>query len=268
AIKEGKVRLAEREAEVSRAMYEEMKQRYETRLALWKNNKSASEEEVREAKLGMEKYMQEALAKREAIKIAELELKQAKTILEMPEIRALAAGVVQDIYKKAGEGVMTLEVVFRIRIDAKKKKTSPLNGGPGGKQAEIEVLRPRRVLRWRMKFNTVRGDEYRGQLGSLGAIVGIPAGDGKYEGLRKLRPPAQGKVEDLEKIKRISWIDDTPQSLKSLSQALKLPAQPAHIVTFFPIEFEEKLAQLEKNYRGRKEEEIKETRFEIRRLGK
>ena len=148
-----------------------------------------------------------------------------------------------------------------------KSSAGDNSDGPGGKQGKIENRR-NRILRWRMKFNTANGDDYRRQLEVLGAILAVPAGDEKYEVIRKLKPPARGKVEDLAQINRIFWVDDTPQSVMSLSQALKLAAQPKHIIAFFPVEFEEKLAHLEKNYRGKKADEIAETHFEIRPRGK
>ena len=50
----------------------------------------------------------------------------------------------------------------------------------------------------------------------------------------------------------------------SLAGALGLHPAPSHIVAFFPEELELKLLKMELGYRHRKEEEIEETRFEIR----
>jgi len=42
---------------------------------------------------------------------------------------------------------------------------------------------------------------------------------------------------------------------------------PSRFLVFFPGEFEEKLLRLEQGYRGKKENEIIETKFDIRRHG-
>jgi hypothetical protein len=52
----------------------------------------------------------------------------------------------------------------------------------------------------------------------------------------------------------------------SLARALNQPPAP-YIVVFFPEELENKLLRLELNYRGRNEEQIQETKFQIVRRG-
>jgi hypothetical protein len=141
--------------------------------------------------------------------------------------------------------------------------------GPGNRPPLDE--RQKRVLRWNMVFDTRHGDDYRLQLQSLGAILAIPSGkmnaDGEHEYLviRDLRPPARPVVEDLRNIKRIFWVDNRPESVQPLAQALRLPAPPPFVVAFFPPELEDKLAKLEGNFarsRGRSGA-ITETRFRI-----
>jgi len=133
--------------------------------------------------------------------------------------------------------------------------------GPG-KGGKIDI-RQKRVLRWRMMFNTLNGDDYRRQLASLGAILAIPNPQGGYLVMEDLTPPVRPQPGDLSKITRIFWVDDTPQSVQSLSSALRLPATPPHIVAFFPETLEEELLRKEKAYRGKEEGDITETRFEI-----
>jgi hypothetical protein len=118
--------------------------------------------------------------------------------------------------------------------------------------------------------NTKNGEDYRDQLRALGAVLAYPANDKNEEyvvvrDLKKL--PADGKVEDLSNINRIFWVDDTAESVKSLSQALGLKSVPAHIFAFFPVDFEERLAKKELYYRNLKEGDIDETRFEVVRRG-
>jgi hypothetical protein len=130
--------------------------------------------------------------------------------------------------------------------------------------------RERRVLRWTMIFNTQNGDDYARQLHALGAILAVPdpRSPDQYLVIRDLRSrPVNPQPEDLAQIKRIYWIDDKPASVRSLSGALGLNPVPERIVAFFPVELERDLLNLELKYRNKKEHEIVETRFEVRRSG-
>ncbi len=137
--------------------------------------------------------------------------------------------------------------------------------GTGDKKGNLSQ-RQKRVLRWTMIFNTLNGEDYARQLNSLGAILAVPEPDGKqYRVLRDLgQRPATGDVEDLSKIQSIYWVDDKPESVAGLSRALGLN-RPTHIVAFFPAELENKLAKLEADFKGLKEDDIAETRFDIKR---
>ena len=129
--------------------------------------------------------------------------------------------------------------------------------------------RQKRLLRWSMTFNTQNGDDYLNQLRDIkpggGAILAIPKGGGKFEVIRNLaqRPP-QGQIEDIGGIKRISWVDDKPESVAGLARALGIPA-PEYFIAFFPQELESELARLETGYKGLKEDDIAETRFVVER---
>src|SRR5262249_2282402 len=114
-------------------------------------------------------------------------------------------------------------------------------------------------------FNTRDGNDYATQLDALGAILAAPTGNGvEYLLIRDLKTrPVQGKVEDLAALERIFWIDDKPESVAGLARALGLKTNPRHIVAFFPLELESKLAQMERDHAGRKEADIAETRFDI-----
>jgi hypothetical protein len=127
----------------------------------------------------------------------------------------------------------------------------------------------KRALRWVMLFNTLDGKDYLSQLRSLEAILAIPDGQGGYVVFRDLnRLPAHGEKEELQNIKRIFWVDDKPESVRSLAMALKLPAAPSHFVAFFPEKLEKDLLDKEIKYsRGHQEEDIQETRFKVLRSG-
>jgi hypothetical protein len=142
--------------------------------------------------------------------------------------------------------------------------------GPG--KGNISV-RQRRVLRWTMIFNTTDGRDYARQLAAFDAIIAIPLGpdqnEQRYRVIRDLKHrPATGNVEDLSDIKRIFWVDDTPESVGPLGLALGLRPIPTRIVAFFPEWFEAKLLKIEHEYKGLAEDQIKETRFRVVRSGK
>jgi hypothetical protein len=138
------------------------------------------------------------------------------------------------------------------------------SGTSGSTKGNNLSKRQKRLLRWTMIFNTRDGNDYAAQLDALGAILAVPSPGGKeYLLIRDLKGrPAQGKVEDLASIQSIYWIDDKPDSVAGLAWALGINP-PKHIVAFFPAELENKLAELERAYKGLKEDDIAETRFDI-----
>jgi hypothetical protein len=139
-------------------------------------------------------------------------------------------------------------------------------GGDGG-DGRLMNDRQKRVLRWTMMFDTRTGDDYRVQLMSLGAILGIPGPEGQYRIIRDLKQkPARLEVEDLKKINRIFWVDDRPESIGPLAQALGIP-MPQHVVAFFPEKLEGELLRKERAFANRKESDIVETRFRVVRYG-
>jgi hypothetical protein len=139
-------------------------------------------------------------------------------------------------------------------------------GGDGG-DGRLMNDRQKRVLRWTMMFDTRTGDDYRVQLLALGAILGIPGPDGQYRIIRDLKQkPAKLETEDLKKINRIFWVDDRPDSIGPLAQALGIPV-PQHVVAFFPEKLEGELLRKERAFANRKENEILETRFRVVRYG-
>ncbi len=205
-------------------------------------------------------------ARKEALKLDEFPDEQGKRLIE--------------------EGGQAVDKILNLKVDIRKKLNAGIAGkgkggsgsggsegggrgtgsgdavGPGTGNAD----RAKRPLRWTLLFNTRDGHDYRKQLQAFGAFLAVPDPkdpDG-YLVIRDLEHPKPA-AEDIAKIERIYWIDDKPQSVRSLSSALGMPPPP-HFIVFFPAEFEEKLLRLELNYRGKKENEINETRFEVRRF--
>lgn len=115
AIKNARIASSRADLEAALKTSEESRNRYETQLRLRQEGRGAtSEEDVRAAKLNWDRAAYDAVSKREAVTLAERELSQAETILRMHQIRAATSGVIQTIYKKAGEAVKSYEPVFQI----------------------------------------------------------------------------------------------------------------------------------------------------------
>ena len=68
-------------------------------------------------------------------------------------------------------------------------------------------------------------------------------------------------------IKRIFWVDEKKDSIRSLAEAMDVPVPDGPIVAFFPEKLEAELLKKELNFRNKKEEDIKETHFRIRSSG-
>src|SRR5262249_45039581 len=143
--------------------------------------------------------------------------------------------------------------------------TPPDSGGPPGPVGRLQQERTIRQQRWTMIFNTKDGNDYARQLQTLGAMIAVPEAKGRYRLIRDLsQRPAKGQIEDLSKIDRIYWIDEKPESVKSLSKALGIKPVPKHIVAFFPEKLEEELLSKELAFASRKEAAIESTQFAIK----
>jgi RNA polymerase sigma factor (sigma-70 family) len=117
-IKEQKVFAAEAELASTEKTRDEAKQRYDTQMKLRERN-ATIEEDVRSAKLSLEKYSYEVISKRAAVEVTKAELSQARTVVEMHMIRSPVAGVIKQISVRPGEAVKSLETVFVIQPDEK-----------------------------------------------------------------------------------------------------------------------------------------------------
>ena len=136
--------------------------------------------------------------------------------------------------------------------------------GPGEGAGRIANKREKRQLRWAMTFNTQNGVDYLNQLDGLGAIVAIPQESGQFLVYHNLKNPREAKVEDITKFNRIYWVDDKPPSVAGVMDALGLQGMhPSHFVAFMPEKLEKKLFEMELNYKGLKEDQIHETKFEV-----
>jgi WD40 repeat protein len=114
--KQAHVKAAEEDLKASIATREEAKSRYDRLFALRQRNPGAvSQEELSGAKLTWDRYVYEALAKQQAVVVAEREANQAKTVLDMHDIKSSIPGRIQQIYKHKGEAVKALDPILQIQ---------------------------------------------------------------------------------------------------------------------------------------------------------
>jgi RNA polymerase sigma factor (sigma-70 family) len=119
-IAEAKVAAAKADVRASETTRTEARQRYETKLKLLKTGGNAlliSQEEISSAKLTWERFSAETTSKEQAVVVADLELKRARTVLRSYEIRSRVHGVITAINKQPGEAVRKLEPVFLVKVE-------------------------------------------------------------------------------------------------------------------------------------------------------
>jgi RNA polymerase sigma factor (sigma-70 family) len=213
--------------------------------------------------------------------------------------RAMSAGVIPAQVAALTEGVLQAMWISKIKLAAAVVLAVGILGAGGGllihrtlaagelggqtsrqgtdparpkqeKDADQAATGPRwkRTVRWQLNFSTDNGEDYARQLAALGATVAIPDGDSdtRYHVFRDLSPrPARGEVEDIVKNDRLFWIENSTKALIGLGKVLGWKEVPKHMVVFFPRYVEDDLLRKELAFANRKEEEIQETEFRIRR---
>jgi hypothetical protein len=145
--------------------------------------------------------------------------------------------------------------------------TGPNRGKLG--LGDMASERKPRKDRWVLNFETRDGgNDYARQLQALGAILAIPQPDGGYLIIRDLqRRPVRGQIEDIATIQRIFWVDNKPESVRSLAVALQLDRVPPWFAAFFPEDFERDLLRKELAFKNRREADIRKTYFRLERKG-
>ncbi len=116
AIKRARVAAAQADLTAAGAMAKEAQARLDRLDDIKRQNpRVVSTEEYSGAVLTRDKHREEAVSKKEQVKLARLELDHTQTVLEMYTIRSPVNGVLHRILKRRGEGVRKLETVFEIR---------------------------------------------------------------------------------------------------------------------------------------------------------
>jgi hypothetical protein len=190
--------------------------------------------------------------------------------LALPEIQEAQGRFINDS-NNAVQGLKKLDEEVRKKLfsslaDASKGKGGTGSGGGKGGgtgtgtgsgtapgEGNLSV-RQKRVLRWEVNFRVTSPEDHIRQFAALGAILAIPDPQGRYHVFRDLNHRV-GRVEDLSNINRIWFIDRNPETVAGISSLLRMP-QPPVLIAFFPQELEERMAEMEKQYRGQREDDI------------
>jgi hypothetical protein len=137
--------------------------------------------------------------------------------------------------------------------------------GPGegsGHDAGIMTKRAERRRRWQLNFRVSGPVDHLNQFAALGAILAIPEPGGGYRIFKELRArhPRGTHVDDLSGIDRIGFADQEPQTAAGLARELGMPPTP-FLLAFFPQKLEKKMLDMELQYRGTPEEDIREKMY-------
>jgi hypothetical protein len=166
--------------------------------------------------------------------------------------------------RKAASEALAKLVAARPRLGQGQRASNDKRPTPQrGEEFARNERRRQRSDRWGLRFQIFDGDDYRRQLQALGAILAIPDGDDGYLVIRDLTPPVKPKSEDIRTIHRISQTVEYRPMVAQLAKALGLAGVPSKIVQFFPESLEKDLLKKELAFRGREEQEIQQTIFDI-----
>jgi hypothetical protein len=137
-------------------------------------------------------------------------------------------------------------------------------GSRVGSGKDLAEKRDERQKRWKLNFTTRNPQDYVRQMEFFKATIVIPTAGGGYavavDRGTQLRPP---RVQDISTIEGVFWVDDKPESVKRMCAGLGIHEALPWFAAFFPEDFERDLLRKELEFRGKREEQINETRFNV-----
>jgi hypothetical protein len=137
--------------------------------------------------------------------------------------------------------------------------------GAGGGNAHDPSSSASRAIRWELDFKTQSGEDYLQQLRAMKATLLIPQPPDwkEHKSYRLADSDLRGEPFDVAKLPGLHFIDDDSGSASRLARAMGLNFSPPKFLAFFPKDIEEELATREREYRGRRENEIFSTTFKV-----
>lgn len=135
--------------------------------------------------------------------------------------------------------------------------------GPGGRL----TTKQKRQLRWHLIFNISHAADYLDQLHRMKAIVGFQLADRSIHLITDLRRRPAVLQPTTQIPDRIFWMDDDPESIRTICEELRLSVSPTRVIAFFPESIEEELLRKEQAYGKRfgrvHEDDFVETTFRV-----
>jgi predicted Ser/Thr protein kinase len=135
--------------------------------------------------------------------------------------------------------------------------------GPGGSDGSGVSGRSARAARWVLVGQGTDIRNYLMQLDALGAAFAVPGRGGQFIYFRNMASPSRTSEErDLSGENRIYWTFEKPSMVREFCRYVGIPNADI-LVMFLPLELEERMAEMERNYQGKSEGQIAQTRFRI-----
>ena len=140
-----------------------------------------------------------------------------------------------------------------------------VDGDSEGNESGTTNARGHRVLRWSLNIVTNSGEDYVRKLAALGMTVALVDPNRK---LLVIKDPLQGSrsgkvYTDPKSLRLVYFSDGDTDSCEQIAQFFGVDFTPVALMGFMTVKFENELVQKETSYRGRKEEDIKSTLFDI-----
>jgi hypothetical protein len=203
---------------------------------------------------------------------AEMPLEETDPTLEPSEELVIEETAVEEQEERVERTVTeTTEAGQEIASSARQSledARAALSNTPGGSRGGNEegTGSPGRAARWIMHFRATNARDYMNQMAALGAEIAFPDRGDQWLFFDLTQANPTGVVRDLSGESRMYWIEQG-DSIPAICQALGIPSAE-FMVTFFPIEIENRLLEMELAYMGPKQEQdILQTHFEVFRSG-
>ena len=161
--------------------------------------------------------------------------------------------------KEAVDAAQAAQNAVKNARDQLSKNLQKNRGGGGSKDASSPGAR---AARWILRHHFRDSADYMRQVEGLGATVAFPTSHEKWRYFD--RPSSErgtGKVRDLSSESRLYWMCEERETAVLVANFFGITPTP-YFVLFLPKALEDRMMQMEKDYKGLEEDEIRSTTFE------
>jgi hypothetical protein len=173
-----------------------------------------------------------------------------------------AEDISQEVRKRIAKAQSQMQKLQEAQAKSGTGGTGGPNAGRGGMGGAGASGKAARAARWVLitQAGGVRG--YLAQLDGLGAVFAVPGSGDKWRYFRNVTGGNRTPEErDLSNDNRLFWTSERPSMTREFCDFVGIPAA-AMLVIFLPIELEDRMAELEKAYKGLSDDQIAQTRFQ------